>query len=367
MAEAGLDGLFLATGTNLLFLSGYPALDVMISRPFYFVLPSKGPPVLLVHMYFEAEARRYSWVADVRSYEQMSVAPLTELAAVFHDLRLAGGRVGAELGFEHWLGMPVLEFERVRAEFSSIRFVDAADLLWRLRMVKDADDIAALREACRVTGQAYDVMFQGTRLGDTYPSTQRRMEQTMTDLGGRRSWAYITSGAGTYEMQAWAPSDRAIEPGEMVWLDAGCSIDNFCSDFSRAGVLGKPSKSQLDAHGAILEVTALGVAMVRPGVPVADIASAVNEGVRTIGFPVLSRMSDLAGRVGHGLGYTLTEPPHVSETDPTILRPGMVISIEPGVATADGRFHAEENVLVTSDDHEILSTCSPELRAISVG
>ena len=64
-------------------------------------------------------------------------------------------------------------------------------------------------------------------------------------------------------------------------------------------------------------------------------------------MPVTSDISGLAGRVGHGVGLDMTEPPHISEDDATVLAPGMTITIEPGVATPFGLFHAEQNVLVT--------------------
>ena len=72
-------------------------------------------------------------------------------------------------------------------------------------------------------------------------------------------------------------------------------------------------------------------------------------------------LSTLAGRIGHGLGLDVTELPHVAEHDPTVLEPGMVITVEPGVATAYGTFHVEENALVTEAGCEVLSRSPWEL------
>jgi Xaa-Pro aminopeptidase len=151
----------------------------------------------------------------------------------------------------------------------------------------------------------------------------------------------------------------------MLWFDAGCSVQGFWSDFSRAGVVGRPTAEQRQAQRRIVDLTARGVALVKPAVPVAEIAWVVQEGVRDIGLPAEVVTSDLAGRVGHGIGYDITEPPHVSVDDPTILAPGMVITIEPGVATSFGLFHAEEVVAVTDDGHRVLSRSPRTLRSIS--
>jgi Xaa-Pro aminopeptidase len=366
MAAAGLDALFLATGRNLLFLSGYPSLELTLARPFYLVVPVRGEPVLLVHEGRESEARRYSWITDVRAYRPLSVAPVAELRSIVIDLGLRGGRLGAELGREQRLGMPVLELERVRAELAPTSIEDAAEVLWSLRMIKSAADLADLRRACRFTAAAYAATFRETRGGDLDRAAVRRLSTAMADLGGQEPWVLVASGPGNYHLATGAPLDRRLEPGDVLWFDAGCAVNGFWSDFSRAGVIGRPSAEQRDAQRRIVELTGRGVAMVRPGVPVAEIAAAVDAGVCAIGIPVEAATSDLAGRVGHGVGYDVTEPPHVSPTDPTILAPGMVITVEPGIATPFGLFHAEEVVAVTTTGHEILSRSPRHLRSIRI-
>jgi Xaa-Pro aminopeptidase len=72
----------------------------------------------------------------------------------------------------------------------------------------------------------------------------------------------------------------------------------------------------------------------------------------------------LAARVGHGLGLLVNELPSLNETDQTVLEAGMVVTIEPGVATSFGTFHIEQNVLVTIDGHQVLSKKGWELSQI---
>lgn len=364
MTSAGFDALLLIESANLRFLSGYPSAELTLARPFLLVVPRRGEPVFLVHRGREAEARRYAWLADVRTYEALSVAPVGELRPILDGLGLSGGRIGLELGREQRPGLPIAEIERLRAELAPATFEDAADLLWRLRMVKSAEDVEALRTACRLTAESFETTLAGVRAGDLDTTVVRRMETVMTDGGGARPWVLITAGAGNYALATGWPVGRAVETGDMVWMDAGCSVDGFWSDFSRAGVVGGPSAEQADGWRAIVELTERGIAMVRPGVPVADIAASMNEGVHALGLPVVSWTSDLAGRVGHGIGYDVTEPPHVSTNDPTILEVGMVISVEPGVATETGLFHCEANVLVTRDGHDLLSTAPPDLATL---
>lgn len=367
LVEYGFDALLITTGTNLVFLSGYPFVEMTLARPFFLVVPRLGSPVLIVHAGREAEARRYSWIRDVRAYRQLSIAPLAELRSAFRDLGIEHGRVGVELGYEQRLGIPVLELERIQAEFARARFADAAALLWRLRMVKSPEDIAAIREACRITAAAYELTFERSHEGETDRVVAERMAAAMGDAGGERPWVLVTSGEGNYELATGVPSGRALERGDMAWFDSGCSVAGFWSDFSRAGIVGGPSPEQSEAQSLIWDATMTGVRLIAPGVPVAEIAGACNERLHAVGLPILAYTSDLAARIGHGIGYDITEPPHVSEADPTILEAGMVVSVEPGFAAPYGLFHVEQNVLVTHDGNEVLSASPWELRSIRTG
>jgi Xaa-Pro dipeptidase len=365
MASRGLDALLLASGTNLCFLTGYPVVEPTLARPFYLLLPRTGAPVLIVHTGREFEARSLSWIRDVRTYDRLSVAPVAELRAAVRSAALDGGRIGAELGFEQRLGIPVLELQRIEEAVAPAAIVDASPLLWDLRLRKAPWDVAAMRQACACTAGAYDRMFASVRLGSTEREVALTMMMETGRAGGGSPWVAITSGPGRYDVLMGSGADRALEHGDMVWLDSGCTVDSLWSDFGRAGVVGGPTAEQTHAQRMIIDITAAGVGLVRPGRPVAEIAATLNERVRTIGLPVTSDISALAGRVGHGVGLDMTEPPHVSEDDDTILEPGMTITIEPGVATAFGLFHAEQNVLVTDDGHEVLTLSPSHLRTIS--
>jgi Xaa-Pro dipeptidase len=358
------DALLLATGKNLNFLSGYPYVELTLARPFYFFLPRNGAPTILVHVGRQHEARRLSWIEDIRTYPRLSAAPVAELAAILRDHGLEHGRVGAELGFEQRLGIPFREFERIRDELAPAAFEDAADLLWELRIVKRPWDIEAIRRACTITARAYAETFRSVRAGQAEAEVATRMAQELARGGGSDPWVAITSGTGNYDVVLGPGTARTLEPGDMVWMDSGCAVNGFYSDFGRAGVIGGPTPEQREAQQLIHTITTEGVAMAGPGMPLAEIARHCNRRVSELQLPITSNISQIAGRVGHGVGLDVTEPPHVSEDDATVLKPGMVITIEPGVATEYGIFHVEENVLVTEHCNEVLSNAPRELIAL---
>lgn len=364
LEQAGLDGLLLIASTNLTFLSGYPYVDTNLARPFFFLLPRAEAPALLVHEGRQFEARARSWVDDVRVYDQLSVAPVAELEALLRDRSLRGGRIGAEIGFEQRIGLPFAEFERLRAELAPTELVDAAPILWRLRMVKPPWDLDSLRRACKLTAEAYEATFAATRGGQQERDVLERFAVEHIRRGGGPGWGVVTSGRGNYDAVLGAGSERILESGDMVWLDGGCSVNGFWSDYGRGGVVGGASREQRDLQRLIHDITMEGVELARPGVALRELAAHVNARVEAIEAPVTSCISSLAGRVGHGIGFDVTEPPHVSEADATILEPGVVITIEPGVATEYGIFHVEENVIVTESGPEVISVSPWELRTL---
>jgi Xaa-Pro dipeptidase len=361
MAEEGLDALLLISSPNLVYLSGASVVELTAGRAWYLLVPRTGDPTLVVQDWRKAEAVRTSWVADVSSYRHLSKVPFEHLDDLWESHRLGTGTVGAELGAELLLGIPWLDFEELLVHFSTTRFVDASDLLWRLRMVKDEGEVEFIRRACRITADAYASTFASARAGMRGRELVWRMKSAMLAVGGSDPWVLASFGPESYDFGTASPGDRPLEPGDMLWMDAGCTVSGYWSDFSRAAVVGPAAPEQRDLQRAVHELTAEGVGMIRPGRPVAEIAARCNEGMARLGAPVTIPLSTLAGRIGHGLGLDLTELPHVAEHDPTVLVPGMVITVEPGVATAYGAFHVEENVLVTEDGHEVLSVSPWEL------
>jgi Xaa-Pro aminopeptidase len=104
-----------------------------------------------------------------------------------------------------------------------------------------------------------------------------------------------------------------------------------------------------------------GVSAVRPGVPIADVAAVCESALGAVDAPISTNIATLGTRFGHGMGLEFVEPPHVAAYDPTVLEPGMVVAIEPGIATRYGRFHFRELAVVTEQGCRLLPGPTPEL------
>jgi Xaa-Pro aminopeptidase len=133
-------------------------------------------------------------------------------------------------------------------------------------------------------------------------------------------------------------------------LDTGVVHDGHFCDFDRNFSVGSPSPATATAHARLLEATQAGFAAARPGAAASDLFHAM-DAVLTGGVGIAE-----AGRLGHGLGTQLTEWPSLLPHDRTVLEPGMVLTLEPGLQTAPGRIMVhEENIVIREHGAEWLS------------
>ena len=125
--------------------------------------------------------------------------------------------------------------------------------------------------------------------------------------------------------------------------------------------MGGPTPEQDRLQDLIHEITMKGISKIKPGVPVSAIYDTCAEEFLKAGLP----WSFECGRAGHGVGLQLTEPPSLARCDDSVLKAGMIITVEPGYVDNElGCFDIEENILVTEDGYEILSSASRKLHTI---
>jgi Xaa-Pro aminopeptidase len=367
MKAAGLEGTLLTTGMNLAYFSGYPSPVRNVARPFFVLLPLSGDPVFFTQYGHKEEAERYSWIKDVRYYTELSHAPISMIRDALREREIFGTSIGMELGFEQTLDISHLEFCRLRDGLDPTRLVDASTMFWELRKIKSEAEIGCIRKACQITNAAYEATFSSASVGSSELQIFRTMQGNLHRGGGGAMFLSITSGKDNYDLVTKQPDDRPLQPGDMVWMDAGCTVCGYWSDFSRGAVVGRPSAEQAHAQEAIHQITWEAVQMVRPGVPASTLARFCYSRLDQLPFPITSSIARRAERVGHGVGLVTTEPPHIAEYDDTPLEPGMIITLEPGVATEYGTFNIEENLLVTPEGNEVLSQVSRALHQLPIG
>jgi Xaa-Pro dipeptidase len=169
--------------------------------------------------------------------------------------------------------------------------------------------------------------------------------------------AYLVGGAGPggYGDIISPPSQRVLAAGDVLILDVGGVHDGYFCDFDRNFAVGAIAGDARRAHDVVWQATEAGLAAARPGATCADLYQAM-QGVMSGGGAANSNV----GRLGHGLGMQLTEFPSITPWDQTVLEPGMVLTLEPGMAFGPGKMMVhEENIVIREDGAELLTVRAP--------
>jgi Xaa-Pro aminopeptidase len=357
MAQARLDALLLTSEANYRYFSGhYSGFWVSKGRPMLMLLPREQEPVLVLTNNQVGLAERMSPVREVRAVDGFVPETIPALAQAIRDRGLARGRIGAELGLKQRLGLPVSEFVRLQALLAEAAFVDAADLLWSLRMIKSPAEVAYLRESIRIACEAYQATFETVRSGMTEREAHRTFLVELMKRGAERpGYTPVTSGRGNYHFRAGGPTDRRLEPGDLLCFDGGCTYVGYWSDVSRVVAVGACTPEQATAYRQVRDITHACLEEVKPGRPIAAIAARAAAEFARRRLPFWRATS----RIGHGIGLDITEPPSIRDDVQDPLRPGLVLSIEPRIVAEHGLYQMEELYLVTDAGHELLTHPTP--------
>jgi Xaa-Pro aminopeptidase len=357
----GLAAIVIIGGTNLSYFSGFGAAERSMARPMLFVVPAEGEPVLVAHRFRTQLLEAHSPVERVVFYSQLSRPPVEALLQALADVGAAEGRIGFELTNESQIFMSYGDFDAVRQAIGPDRIEDVAKETWLIRFRRDAVEIAAQKRAAEaVTGlisECWDFVRGGMQQRELTGFIRKRV----TEEGWGAHYAIVSAGPGNYDFcGAWTP-DHSFAEGEMVWIDLGVEIGGMCAAYSRAGVVGGPSAEQVRVAAAVAQATAIGVDTCGPNVHMSAVATACETALAGIDAPISSDIAWFGTRFGHGMGIEFIEPPHIAAYDDTVLEPGMVLAVEPGIATPFGRFHFRQLALVTDEGRELLPAPPMEL------
>ena len=366
MTEVELDGLLVTSEHSFRYLTGFTTqLWLSPTRPYYFVLPRDGDPVAVIPEVAVEPLQRTSWVSEIRTW--VSPRPEDEgvslVAGVLHALDRRSGRIGIELGPETRLGITAQDFLNLRDAIAPLTFADGSVVMRRLRMVKSPQEVARIGRICQIVSDAFEALPAMFAAGDTERTLSSKFQADLIARGADKAPYLIgVSGPGSYPDAMTAPGDRALQTGDVFVIDTGSTYDGYYCDFNRNWAIGRASDAARRAYDVMYRATEAGIGVVRPGARACDLYRAQLAVIEEAG------MEGLGGRMGHGIGLQLTEPPSNREDDETVLEPGMVITIEPGVYFAPSQLMLhEENLVVTEGGHELLTRrATPELQVVDL-
>jgi Xaa-Pro aminopeptidase len=229
-----------------------------------------------------------------------------------------------------------------------------------LRMVKTPDELARIRRSVLINSRAFEQTVARLKTGVSERDFAAELEYRMRRLGAEKpSFETIVASGPRSALPHAQPTAAPLAAGFVV-VDMGAFVDGYASDMTRTLHVGAPGAKAKRAYKAVLEAQLAAIAAVRPGVVAYAPDRAARRVLRRYG---LDRA--FVHSTGHGLGLEIHEPPRIGKRDETRLRPGMAITIEPGVYLEGwGGIRIEDTVVVTETGCEILTPTPKDLHTI---
>ena len=314
---------------NIRWLSGYSGEGCL------FVAPGVSA-ILTDFRYIEAAGRQApGWQVERTTSERKEAQVLRELAGD-HGVRTLCLEADY-LTHDQWL--------KLEKALEGFELMPLEGLPEQLRQIKDDEEIACIREASRIASQAFINILPRLHAGMTEIEAKIELEFEMLRLGSEGPAFDTIAAAGINGSLPHAvPSDHVIAEGELLTLDFGATWKGYLSDITRTVAFGSISPELRAIYDTVLTAQTLALEAIGPGKRCCDIDKVARDYID-------ARYPGAFGHsLGHGVGLFIHEQPRVSFNDATVLQPGHVVTVEPGVYIPGvGGCRIEDTVIMTSE------------------
>ena len=347
--KAGVEALLVTDFTNVSYLTGFGGDDS-------FLLIDQKSEVIISDGRYTTQLDEEC--PDLERFIRPTGLPMPEAAAKV--LRAAKvRRLGVEAD-----SMTVAVRDHLAKELPKLEMKSTSGLVEKLREIKDADEVAAVREAVRHAEKAFAVLRASLRPDRTEKELADELEHQMRGFGARGpAFPSIVAVGPRAALPHARPNHTPVRAGDLLLVDWGADAGPYKSDLTRVLVTGRISTKLERIYRVVLTAQAKAIAAIRPGVPLSDVDRAARQVIEDAGF----------GRyfghgLGHGVGMQIHEAPRMSPKAVGHLRSGMVITVEPGVYLPGwGGVRIEDDVLVTRTGHEVLTSVPKQLEEVLAG
>jgi Xaa-Pro dipeptidase len=348
-----LDGILITTPHNIRYFTGYDSqFWESPTRPWFVIVPSLGKPIAIVPEIGESEFKK-TWLDEIKTWP--SPRPDDEgislVKSTLENLKKIHGQVGAEFGKEMAIRMPVKDLLQLK-EVVNTSIVDGSDAIWDMRMIKTDAEIEHIKFICSIASDAYNNLPSKLLLGDTEREAVNKLKIDMINRGADNvPFMPGISGRGGVSQIVCGPSDRKLNDGDILFIDTGSTYDGYFCDFDRNFAFGSVSSDVEKVYEVLWQATEAGIKAAVPGATTVDVFNSMNKIIEAGGA-----IGNNVGRLGHGLGLQLTEPPSHRPEDKTVIQENMVLTIEPGMEYAEGKMIVhEENIIIHKDGAELIT------------
>jgi Xaa-Pro aminopeptidase len=269
------------------------------------------------------------------------------------------------------MGITKLGFEQDHLTYSVFRtyeskleatMIPISGLVEQLRLIKDTAELTILKEAAALADETFSHIINYIHPGLTELDVSNELEFFMRKNGASSSSFDIIVASGVRSsLPHGVASDKVIEKGDFVTLDFGALYKGYCSDITRTLSVGEPSSEELKKiYQIVLSAQLRGLEGIKPGITGKDADALTRDYITENGYG-----DDFGHSTGHGIGLDVHEGPGLSVKSDTVLKPGMVVTVEPGIYISNlGGVRIEDDTVVTENGNEKLTRSTKELLII---
>jgi Xaa-Pro aminopeptidase len=339
MSEQGLEALLVLRPENRRYLSGFTGSTGQL-------LVTLDEALLFVDSRYTEQAKAQAPQCRIVDWNRNSFAP---------QLQELQGKHAKNVGFEKDF-VTFAEYHVFKDSFAGIELVPTAGLIEELRLYKDESELTLLRQAAKIADDAFSYILGVLKPGLSEREVALELEVFMRKAGAKSSSFDIIVASGVRSsLPHGVASDKILEAGDFVKMDFGAYYQGYCSDLTRTVVLGQPSDKQREIYETVLESQLHALANIKPGLTGREADALARDIIVAKGYG-----SNFGHSLGHGLGSVVHEAPSLARSGDMVLKPGMVVTVEPGIYLPNfGGVRIEDDIFITENGNELL-THSPK-------
>jgi Xaa-Pro aminopeptidase len=324
MAENYVSAMFLEGGTSMAYFTGVRWGNS--ERTFGVVIPVKGELAWVTPGFEEARARELiKFSNDVRVWQE-DESPYKLIAQIIRDRGAATGIIAMEERVRFFI------YDGVRQQLPNTQFVNATPITAGCRMIKSPAEIALMQRANDITLAAIGASFKTLKEGMTNQELSSIVGAATKKLGGNADGALVIFGKYT-AFPHGSVQPQKLQPGDVVLIDAGCTVEGYTSDITRTTVFGKPTQRMRDVWEIEKKAQSAAFAAAKIGAPCGSVDDAARKVIADAGFGPDYKVPGLPHRTGHGIGMDGHEWTNFVRGNMTKIQPGMCFSDEPTIAS----------------------------------
>jgi len=338
MAERAIEGIIVSSSPNIYYLSGFTGTNALL-----FITQSKS--YLLTDFRYVEQAKLEAPDFEIIKTDKDTYQTMDSLAEGI-----------TTIGVEEQ-AVTLAQYRQLEKSLSGKVFKEASTILQEMRQVKDEQEIEIIKQAIKITDQAFDLILPDLKLGVREEEISLKLEYSLRKLGASgKSFDYIVASGHRAALPHGVATAKQIEKGDFVTLDFGAKYQRYCSDFTRTVFIGKPEAKHREVYDIVLQAQLAAIEVVKPGLTGREVDAVARELITKAGY------GEYFGHgLGHSLGLEIHEPPSLNPREEKVLQPGMVVTIEPGIYLPGwGGVRIEDVVLVTNTGAEVLTQASKQ-------